>query len=79
MKPKEFKEGCFGFRSDIELLKKQVKNWMSHPVFDDLPKDADPMEMAPNLLLAYRHLEDARMRIGKAIQAYDGGKSVYPR
>jgi hypothetical protein len=36
-------------------------------------------EMKANLKLAYRHLEDARMRIGKAVQAFDGGKSVYPR
>jgi hypothetical protein len=35
--------------------------------------------MKANLLLSYRHLEDARMRLGKAVQAYDGGLSVYPR
>ena len=34
-------------------------------------------EMAANITLAYRHLEDARMRLGKAIQASDGGTSVY--
>jgi hypothetical protein len=34
-------------------------------------------EVMANLTLAYRHLEDASMRIGKAIQARDGGKSVY--
>lgn len=32
-------------------------------------------EMAANVTLALRHLEDASMRLGKAIQAYNGGKS----
>lgn len=32
-----------------------------------------------NLVLVYRHLEDASMRLGKAIQAVDGGVSVYDR
>ena len=38
---------------------------------------ADRGEMIANVMLAYRHLEDARMRLGKVIQAYDGGVSVY--
>jgi hypothetical protein len=29
--------------------------------------------------LAYRHLEDASMRLGKVIQALDGGVSVYDK
>ena len=52
-----------------------------HPVFEDgnhpIEKEEDHDEMHANLTLAYRHLEDAAMRIGKAIQAFDGGKSVY--
>jgi hypothetical protein len=40
---------------------------------------ADPYEVESNLILAYRHLEDAGMRLGKAIQAYDGGVSVYDK
>jgi hypothetical protein len=38
----------------------------------------DHGEMLANATIAYRHLEDARMRIGKVLQAQDGGKSVYP-
>lgn len=34
-------------------------------------------ETVANLTLAYRHLEDASMRLGKALQALDGGVSVY--
>lgn len=34
-------------------------------------------EAKANIMLAYRHMEDARMRIGKVIQAMSGGKSIY--
>lgn len=34
-------------------------------------------EAIANVMLAYRHLEDASMRLGKVIQALDGGVSVY--
>lgn len=34
-------------------------------------------EMHANITLAFRHLEDAAMRLGKSIQAFDGGVSVY--
>lgn len=40
---------------------------------------ADGNEAKANIMLAYRHLEDAKMRIGKAIQALDGGVSVYDK
>lgn len=36
-------------------------------------------EVPANVTLAYRHLEDASMRLGKALQALDGGVSVYDR
>ena len=39
----------------------------------------DRGEELSNLTLAYRHLEDASQRLGKAIQARDGGTSVYDR
>jgi hypothetical protein len=41
-----------------------------------LPGDIDRGEMIANLTLAYRKLEDARMRVGKAMQAYQGGVSI---
>ncbi len=36
-------------------------------------------EAVANIMLAYRHLEDASMRMGKAIQSLDGGVSVYDK
>lgn len=43
------------------------------------PSDPTKTEAFANIMLAYRHVEDARMRLGKMIQAVDGGTSVYPR
>lgn len=40
---------------------------------------ADVGEIIANFTLAYRHLEDASQRLGKAIQAADGGISVYDK
>ena len=39
----------------------------------------DVGEAIANVMLAYRHLEDASMRLGKVIQALDGGVSVYDK
>lgn len=36
-------------------------------------------EMIANATLAIRHLEDARMRLGKVIQWHDGGTSCYDK
>lgn len=36
-------------------------------------------EVVANLMLCYRHLEDASMRLGKVLQARDGGVSVYDK
>jgi hypothetical protein len=36
-------------------------------------------EAVANIMLTYRHLEDASMRLGKVIQALDGGVSVYDK
>ena len=36
-------------------------------------------EVGANVTLAFRHLEDASMRLGKVLQALDGGVSVYDK
>ena len=38
-----------------------------------------PGEAIANIMLAYRHLEDASMRLGRVLQALDGGVSVYDK
>lgn len=69
----DFKENCFGLRELVEELKKATKLVLKkHPVFNHEQVSVGQIdEMKANLKLAYRHLEDARMRLGKAIQAYD--------
>lgn len=43
------------------------------------PTGGETDEALANVMLAYRHLEDASMRLGKALQALDGGVSVYDK
>lgn len=39
----------------------------------------DASEVIANIQLCYRHLEDAKMRLGKCVQALDGGVSIYDK
>lgn len=81
----DFKECCFALRKQLETLKLETRMLQGHTMFDAeklLPEEHtvwEYSEMKANLMLSYRHLEDARMRLGKAIQAFDGGKSCYSR
>lgn len=69
--------------SAIEQLKylrghvAELGNRVIHFRKSDINHACDINETRANLTLAYRHLEDARMRLGKAIQAIDGGVSCY--
>ena len=74
------KEVCFDVRGEIESLKRRVICLKDNSVFkSEAHEDEDRGEMKANIMLAYRHLEDARMRLGKVVQASAGGKSVYPK
>ena len=73
-----FKASCSSIRGTIEVIKVCTLELKTHYVFNGKEDDFDnPVEMQANIQLAYRHLEDARMRLGKAIQAFEGGKSIY--
>ena len=43
----------------------------------DVERNENKGEVIANLTLAYRHLEDASMRIGKVKQARNDGVSIY--
>jgi hypothetical protein len=76
--PLEFPDHCKNLRKLIKSIGAEVTDTYLHPVFDEAEGEkSNHDEMRANLMLCYRHLEDAAMRLGKAIQAYDGGKSVY--
>lgn len=75
-----FDERAYGLRGKLRELAEQLKNLhVSHVFLIAEEYDGQHAEMHANITLAYRHLEDATMRVGKAVQAYDGGKSIYPR
>lgn len=44
---------------------------------DAMPGDAN--EVIANIMLSIRHIEDARMRLGKAIQYSGDGVSIYDK
>ena len=63
---------------DCEDLRRQIKSIAE--LCSALRADgSDNGEAMANLVIAYRHLEDASMRLGKAIQSLDGGVSVYDK
>ena len=74
----DFKELCFRAREYLlhaePMLQELRKLALAYGMAVDVTGD-----MVANIVLAYRHLEDCRMRLGKAVQAFDGGTSVYPR
>lgn len=70
----EVKEGIEALRREIKILADGL--WALR--FNSV-RQSPPGEAVANLMLAYRHLEDASMRLGKAMQALDGCASVYDR
>jgi hypothetical protein len=74
-----FDAACSVVRTQIKDIGTYVLNLKSSigASLTPLGSVQDTGEMIANVTLAYRHLEDAAMRMGKAIQAYEGGKSIY--
>lgn len=58
----------------LNVLKKATAQISSSPL--NFGK-ADTGEIMANMTIAYRHLEDAAMRLGKVLQAWDGGSGIY--
>lgn len=75
---------CDKLRVEIEGIKVKTRNLMDDSMFQaaaggEVLDGADYGEMKANIMLVFRHLEDARMRLGKVIQAMRGGTSVYDK
>lgn len=81
----KLKDKLNGIRTDLLMIEQAIHEVKSGVTGDaEMPIPAfvlQPVsnkgEILANLTLAFRHIEDARMRLGKSIQAYDGGVSVY--
>ncbi len=78
-------EACQDLRKEIESVKVSVVAVCSGVAIDDAMLDGANLptskgaNIKANLTLAFRHLEDARMRVGKAMQAIQGGISILDR
>lgn len=68
----EFEGGCNRLRGVIEGIKRDLLCQLDHGDLDPLVP-ANRSEVRANLKLSYRCLEDARMRLGKAMQAFQAG------
>jgi hypothetical protein len=67
-------ENCEDARKQIKEIAFYVAALKNRLIDEHLDSEA-----IANSVLAYRHLEDASMRLGKAIQALDGGVSIYDK
>lgn len=77
--PNAFTQACSQMRTEIkkngrDILK--IITIVAEANFTCTP-ESDIDEMTANVMMAYRHAEDAAMRLGKAIQAFETGKSIY--
>jgi hypothetical protein len=76
------KESSYRHRKALLDIQHQVRTLVNHPDTeggDEPSPGANRSEAKANLMLAVRHIEDARMRLGKVVQAMDGGTSVYDK
>ena len=74
------KDQCDTMRQQIKDIGSHVLCLKAHSDFQgEQAYVGQHGEMIANIMLAYRHLEDARMRLGKVLQAQDGGISVYDK
>lgn len=77
----EFTSRCSLARTEIKSIGKSILELKEVAVMMERPNysesEVDKPEMIANVQIAYRHLEDAAMRLGKAIQAFETGNSIY--
>lgn len=76
----QFTIRCRELWREIKTLSANVSDLHAHDELAEVALNAEEVsEVHANVMLSFRHLEDAAMRLGKAIQAADGGVSVYDK
>lgn len=76
----DLKTKCEHFREEIKDIGKWIRELMNHSDFKkEQLFEGQHTEMKANLMLSFRHLEDARMRLGKVMQQIQGGVSIFDR
>jgi hypothetical protein len=74
------KDLCDQYRSECKEIEKKARALMDHDIFKgEQACLGQHSEMKANVMLAVRHLEDARMRFGKVIQYSGDGVSIYDK
>lgn len=72
-----FEVACAGLRVDIQGDAVRLLELKANKRFtEDEDYVGQHGEMRANIMLAFRHLEDARMRVGKILQAAGDGVSI---
>lgn len=72
-----FEGSCDVLRKEIDKVGAIVLHLKEHDTFKNEQTYVNQhSEMKANIMLAYRHLEDARMRVGKILQAAGDGVSI---
>lgn len=67
-------------RGNCLAIEKRIRNLTKHGDFHNQVFTADQYnECKTQLMLAVRHMEDARMRLGKLIQYSKDGVSIYDK
>lgn len=75
----DFAGAVNGTRKQIKDIAAYLQGFKEGISKQEMTVAGDRGEVMANLTLAYRHLEDASMRLGKVLQAHDGGVSVYDK
>lgn len=74
------KEYCDALRSQVKMSELSARELMNHSVFhSEQAFLGQHGEMKAQIMLAVRHLEDARLRMGKVIQYSGDGVSIYDK
>jgi hypothetical protein len=71
---------CKRLREELKLIENQTRAVKDYPEFnaaESYPGQYD--EMRAQSMLAVRHIEDARMRLGKVLQYAGDGVSIYDK
>lgn len=77
MDEEELKKQCDDLRQQIKAIGTSLLTLKAHSDFQGSENYVGQHgEMMANIMLTYRHLEDARMRVGKILQAADDGISI---
>lgn len=69
-------EECNGYRRELKAVGDRVDALRRSPHLREPSLDID---VGANIALAFRSIEESSMRLGKALQALDGGVSVYDK